>query len=113
MSRPMSTDDLRPSERLLLRAMHQLGFGRFESLRIERGELLLDPWPTAVRGVRFGSEDTPSHRIVPDKFELKRQVAELFQYVRTVEAGEIRCLEVRHGLPFSMQVVGLPPSMRQ
>jgi len=45
-----------------------------------------------------------------DEFELKRQVAELFDYVRTIEAGEIRCLEVRHGLPFSMEVEHLTGS---
>jgi hypothetical protein len=37
--------------------MSALGFGRFEYLRIERGELVLDPWPTVVRDVKFGSQD--------------------------------------------------------
>jgi hypothetical protein len=35
---------------------------------------------------------------------LKPQVAELFAYVRGVEAGEIRTLEVKNGLPYSMEV---------
>ena len=39
----------------------------------------------------------------PD-FELKREVAELFEYTRDVEDGEIRVLVVRHGLPFTMEV---------
>jgi hypothetical protein len=29
---------------------------------------------------------------------------EFLEYVRTIDSGEIRCLEVRHGLPFSMEV---------
>jgi hypothetical protein len=37
-------------------------------------------------------------------FELKTQMAEFFEYVRAVDAGEIRCLELRHGLPFSMEI---------
>jgi hypothetical protein len=103
MNRLMSTQDLLQSERLFLTALSDLGFGRFEFLRIERGELVLDPWPTTVRGVKFGSED-PAARRASDEFELKRQVVELFEYVREVDAGEIRCLEVRHGLPFSMEI---------
>jgi hypothetical protein len=41
MSGPASTHDLRPSERAFVTAMRQLLFGRFEFLRIERGELAL------------------------------------------------------------------------
>jgi rRNA maturation protein Rpf1 len=54
--------------------------------------------------VKFGSEDSGTSRTLPNEFQLKRQVIELFEYVRAVHAGEIRCLEVRHGLPFSMEV---------
>jgi hypothetical protein len=31
-------------------------------------------------------------------------VAEFFAYVRDVDAGEIRELEVRHGIPFAMEI---------
>ena len=104
MSRPPSTRDLLPSERAFAAAMSALGFGRFEYLRIERGELVLAPWPSAVRGVKFGSQDTGAAKIPSANFELKPQVAELFEYIRSVEAGEIRVLEVKHGLPFSMEI---------
>jgi len=104
MSRPTSTHDLQPSERAFVAAMQQLRFGRFEFLQIRRGELVLDPWPTTVRGVKFGSADASTPRTSPDEFELKRQVVEFLEYVRAVKVGEIRCLEVRHGLPFSMEV---------
>ena len=103
MNRLTSTQDLLQSERRFLAAMNDLGFGRFEFLRIERGELVLDPWPTSVRGVKFGSEEPAVHR-TSDEFELKRQVVEFFQYVRAVDVGEIRCLEVRHRMPFAMEV---------
>jgi hypothetical protein len=92
------------SERRFLAAITELGFGRFELLRIERGELVLDPWPATVRHVKFGSADAAMHKPLPDGFELKAQVAEFFEYVRAVNEGEIRCLELRHGLPFSMEI---------
>ena len=102
--RSVSTHDLLPTEATIVKAMQQLGFGRFEFLRIDKGELVLDPWPTTVRGVKFAVDDAPGCRTAPEKLELKRQVIELLDYVRAVDAGEIRCLEVRHGLPFSMEV---------
>jgi hypothetical protein len=108
MSRPTSTQDLFQSERRFVAAMTEIGFGRFEFMRIEHGELLLDPWPTTVRGVKFGSDDPATRKPLPDEFELKGQVAEFFEYVRAVDAGEIRCLELRHGLPFSMEIEQQP-----
>ena len=89
--------------------MQQLGFGRFESLRIHRGELVLDPWPTTVRSVKFGGGTTPNRPVDgSDEFELKTQIAELFAHVRGVEAGVIRVLEVRGGLPFCMEIADEP-----
>jgi hypothetical protein len=104
IGRPTSTRDLSPVERRFVHAMNDLWFGRFEFLRIECGELVLDPWPPTVRGVKFGSGDAATGKPVLDDFELKGQVAEFFEYAREVSAGEIRILEIRHGLPFSMEV---------
>jgi len=104
MSRPTSTGDLRPRERTFLAAMTRLGFGRFEFVRIEQGEIVLDPWPTAVRDVKFASIDQAASRAIPTEFALKPQVAELFDYVRSVCSGEIRALEIKNGLPFSMEI---------
>jgi hypothetical protein len=106
--RPASTRDLLPSESRFAAAMRQLGYGRFESLRIQRGELVLDPWPSTVRNVKFGTTDPAEQRDRPAEFDLKKQVAEFFEYIREVEAGEIRALEVQGGLPFSMQVEQRP-----
>jgi len=103
-SRPSSTQDLLPSEQRLVEAMQRLGFGRLEFLRIERGEVVLDPWPTTIRDLKFGCSGSAQPVPNSDAFALKQQVAELFEYVRSVEAGEIRVLEVKHGLPFSMEI---------
>jgi hypothetical protein len=103
MTAPVITQDLLPSEAAFLAAMQSLGFGRFEYLQIRGGELVLDPWPSAVRDIKFGSPVNKGWATDSDS-ELRAQVAEFFAYVRDVEAGEIRELEVRHGLPFSMEI---------
>jgi hypothetical protein len=103
-----STKDLTPIEHRFIAEMQRLRFGRFERLPILHGQLVLEPWPKTVRGVKFAPADPPTTRTPVEDFELKHQVIELFRYVRDVGAGEIRCLEVRHGLPFSMEVEDQP-----
>jgi len=111
-ARPTSTRDLTLSERRFLEAMQDLGFGHFEFLQLRHGELVLHPWPTAVRDVKFGSQEAPEPKPRSAEFELKRQVAEFFAYCRSVEAGEIRTLEVRHGIPLSMEIETAPGGRR-
>lgn len=102
-ARPSSTHDLSPSERSFVTVLQQLRFGHLESIKIRRGALVLDPWPTVVQLLKFGAvESEPSNRCA--EFELKKSMAEFFEYIRGVDDGEIRCLEVLHGLPFSMEI---------
>jgi len=108
MSRISSFRDLFPSERRFLSAMDELQYCRVESARIVNGEMVLDPWPTTVRGVKFGTENRAKARSTAAEFELKEPVIEFFEYVRSVQQGEIRCLEVRHGLPFHMEIAQQP-----
>lgn len=102
----MSIQDLSPSERRFVQAMSELQFGRFESIRIEEGEVRLDPWPVAIQDVKFANADSvqrPSERC-----DLKLQIVELLAYIRSVKAGDIRTLRVRHRLPFSMEISYCP-----
>ena len=75
----------------------------FEGVRVVAGELALDPSPRMVQSVKFGWEEVLVASASAD-FQLKRQVVQFVERVRLIEAGEIRTLEVRHGLPFAMQV---------
>ena len=103
MTQPVTIQDLLPSEVAFVAAMQQLGFGRFEHLQIRGGELVLNPGPVTVRDVKFATPPNTGKSAEPNS-ELRPQVAEFFAYVRDVDAGEIRELEVRHGLPFSMEI---------
>jgi hypothetical protein len=103
-SRPITTHDLLPSERAFLDRMHHLGYGRYEMLRIERRELVLAPHPTTIRHVKFGLANVESEKESCADFRLKVQVAELFEYVRSIDAGAILLLEIRGGLPFAMHI---------
>jgi hypothetical protein len=102
--RPASTNDLLPAERGLLDAMRVIDFGQIEFVRIRCGEPVLDPWPILVRHLRFGVDGRDPRPAINREFDLKQEAADLFEYTRDVEDGEIRVLVVRHGLPFSMEV---------
>ena len=101
---PTSTRDLTPPEFHFLVAMRQMVFGRIEFIRIEHGQIVLDPWPHMMRSIKFGSGDPSARARSQESYELKIQVIEFFTYVRSVDVGEIRLLEVHHGLPFSMEI---------
>ena len=104
------THDLSPLERRFLAAMNELDFGYFESVRVKRGALILDPWPTTVRNIRLAAEPSRIEKAETADFELKPAVIEFFNYVRCFDAGEILLIEVRRGLPTSMKVRCLPAS---
>jgi hypothetical protein len=106
MKRPRTTADLRPNERRFVNALQDLEFGRFELIQIRSGEVVLDPWPSSVRDIKFGaaSDGRESQQVIPEEFELKREVIELIEYIRSIQSGDIRCLVIRHGVPFTMQV---------
>jgi len=84
--------------------MQHLHFGRFEGLQILNGELILDPFPISMREYKFGLDRGDETAPRSAEFQLKRQVLELIQFVRSLHKGEIHCLEIRHGLPFAMEV---------
>jgi hypothetical protein len=101
--RPATTRDLLPSERSLLDLIRTLEFGQIEFLRIKGGEPVFDPKPSVVHALKFGAKRAPKVSAAPD-FDLMREAAELIEYTRDVDEGEIRTLVVRHGLPFSMEI---------
>jgi hypothetical protein len=102
--RPLSTGQLQPSERRLVRAIELLGFGRFEHLKIQNGEPVLAPWPLTIRGIKFGGNPPDNGRTGAKEVQLKHQFAALLEYIRGVRTGEISILAFRHGLPFAMEI---------
>lgn len=113
-NRPATTRDLSEPERRFLEAMTELQFGHFDDISIERGEIVLSPWPKSVRQVKFSAvESAAVSKGCATEFQLKAEVAHFFAYVRSIASGEIRRLEVRHGLPQLAEVEQAPNGGRQ
>ena len=100
--RPRTTNDLTESERAVLKAMSDLWFGQFEHLAVTDGQLELHENSAIVREIKLGSKQSDPVR--PEEFELKEEQAEFFALCRSLKSGEIKKVEIRHGLPCSMQI---------
>jgi hypothetical protein len=94
-----STEDLNFAELELLRAMQKLWFGHFERVKIDAGELILNPWPKAVKSVKFGGKRESRPIVITEPFELCKQQIEFFSEVRKMARGRIEMLQVQEGLP--------------
>ena len=95
---------LSSSRARLVECMQHLGFGTIENLVIRGGEPVFAPSPRVIRDLKLGGENGPRPESDLDDFVLKAQVLDLLARLGSIGNGTIRCLEVKHGLPFRMQV---------
>jgi hypothetical protein len=101
---PVAKASLSPARGRLLEIMQRLNFGRIEHLVIEDGEPVLAPLPRLVREAKFGGDNGPRPELGARNFLLKTQLVELFRYLDTTRDVTIELLEIKHGLPFKMEV---------
>ncbi len=95
---------LSPARRRLVERMQRLGFGSIEGLVIRNGEPLLRPGVRIISDVKFGAENGPRPEADLDDFVLKKQVRDFLKQLDALGNVTIRRLEVKHGLPFRMEV---------
>jgi hypothetical protein len=92
------------SRRRLVDICSRIGFGRIERLLVRSGEPQFDAATLIVTERKLGAEATPTDRSAD--FTLKPTVVDLMRVLDLVGNGSIRCLEVRHGLPFRVEIEG-------
>ena len=95
---------LTPSQQKLLSEMQRINYGRIEGLSVHSGEPVLNPPPRVVREVKFGGDNGPRPEVAKADFILKVQVRDLFAQLEAMGDGTVRCIEIKHGLPFKMTV---------
>jgi hypothetical protein len=96
--------DLQESDRTLVELMEDLNFGRIERLRFRDGKAILQPLPRVIAAVKIAGEDRNADAETRPGSCLKQSVMELFAIMRRVGDGELLLIEVRHGLPFSVEI---------
>ncbi len=101
---PTTKSSLSSPRAQLIERMQRLGYGTIEGLVIRKGEPVLRPSPRIVRDVKFGAENGPRPESHLEDFVLKGQVKDFLAHLDDLSNTTIRRLEVKHGLPFRMEV---------
>ena len=104
MSQRHTKSSTSPPRAQLIEWMQRLDFGTIEHLVIRDGEPVLDPSPRCIRDLKFGAENGPRPEAHLDDFPLKAQVRDFFAQLDSLGNATVLRLEVKHGLPFRMQV---------
>jgi len=101
---PATKCSLSSARKRLLELMQKVNFGRIQGLTVRNGEPVFDMPPRVVRMVKFAGENGPRPEAAHVDFVLKKEVDDLFAHLNSLDNGVIRSIEVKHGLPFSMEI---------
>jgi hypothetical protein len=102
--KPPRKSTLTPAQAELVELMQKLDFGMIEGLVIRSGLPVMRPRPRIVRDVKFGAGNGRRNEAGLTDFALKSSVRELMATFSSLGNATVRRLEVKHGLPFRMQV---------
>jgi hypothetical protein len=103
-SRSVSKSDLCESERQLVELFQDVGFGRIEELHIRDGKPVLDPPPRVVARLKMKPENRAREEASLQDFSLKQSLVLLFLLMRQIGDGTLLLIQVRHGLPVTVDV---------
>ncbi|MEO7649486.1 MAG: hypothetical protein ABIZ80_03395 [Bryobacteraceae bacterium] len=104
MNQPITKSSLPAPERRLVELMQRLNFGRIEHLRVQAGTPVFDPPPRVVQKLKMGGDNGPRGEALLPDFWLKTQMAEMLAALADLGDGEILAIEVKNGLPFSLEI---------
>ncbi|MCP4573818.1 MAG: hypothetical protein GY838_15785 [bacterium] len=103
-NRPTRFAELSPKWQELVRRMQRLNFGTLTNLRVVDGEPELFEDFESVATFRFPGDNSPRSEIAREDFALPAEVIEFIETLQGLYCRRIARVEVRHGLPFKMEV---------
>jgi hypothetical protein len=104
MNELTAKSSLSESQRWLVELMQTLNFGRIEALHVRAGMPVSIPAPQIIQKLKIGGENGPRPETAHDDFLLKRQTIEMLESLRRLGDGKVLVIEVKHGLPFSLEI---------
>jgi hypothetical protein len=104
LNQPITKSALTPGLARLIELLQELNFGRIEALTILAGQPVFDPPPRIIQKLKMGADNAPRPEVGYADFRLKDGVVELLEVISRLGNGEIRSIEVRCGLPVSVEV---------
>lgn len=108
MDQPVSKSSLSRKQIRLVELCQQHPFCRLGGLQVRGGEPSFTPPPTIIQKFRMGGDNNRrSESALPD-FWLKRPMVELLEIIEKLGEGEIRSIEIAHGLPLTVEIERRP-----
>jgi hypothetical protein len=101
---PLTKSQLSASQVQLIELMQRLAFGVIEGLVVHNGLPEFGPKLRVVRDLKFGASNGSRPEAELSDFALKSSVQELMETFASLGNATVRRLEIKHGLPFRMQV---------
>ena len=108
MNHPIAKSILSEPQSRLVELLQRLNFGRIEALQVRGGMPVFEPPPRIVQKLKMGGDNAPRPEAALVDFLLKRQTIDLLDGVAKLGDGEIRTIEVHHGLALIVEVERQP-----
>jgi hypothetical protein len=108
MNQPISKASLSARQIRLVELLQNQPFCRIECLHVIAGEPFFSPPPRVIQKLRMGADNAPRPEATLPDFWLKRQVIELLETIAELGEGEIRSIEIAHGLPLMVEIERRP-----
>jgi hypothetical protein len=105
MNMTLKKSHLTPARQRLLELMQSIDHGKIKGLSIIDGQPVLAPPPRIVQKIKFTAADT-FQTAVSEDFTLKKETTEFFKRLDRLGTGVVKCIEVKNGVPFSMDIEG-------
>lgn len=100
----INKSDLCESERQFVELLQDLYFGRIEELHVLDGKPAFDPAPRIVATLKMQAETRVRDESRLRDFSLKQSVVLLLLLMRQMGDGKILIIQVRHGLPVTVEI---------
>ena len=108
MNQPITKSSLSNRQQHLLRLLQENPFCRIEGLQVRGGEPEFSPPPILIRKLKMGADNGIRPELAFDDYLLKKQLIDLLTTIEEVGEGEIRSIEIQHGLPLLVEVERRP-----
>ena len=108
MNNPITKSSLSEAYSHLIEIFQKHPYCRLEGLKVRAGEPQFSPPPRIIQKLRMGADNGPRPELTLPDFWLKRQTIELIETIADLGEGEIRSIDVQHGLPIMVEIERRP-----
>ena len=103
-SSPVFKRQLSAARAQLVELMQRINFGRIERMSVVNRQPVLSSIGKALSTIKLKSENGPRAELESSDFLLKQEIVRLCDQLDEIGDGEIDLIEVKHGLPFLLEI---------